>query len=175
MTKLEFTKWLYPSAKMGDINPVFTIAQAALETGWGSTKIGDFNLLGVTKGSSWKGDTLLVLTTEIFDTNDRKFIAPEKVVSITKVVTSGNVRYKYKVYRLFRNYKSLAEALSDHQRILQLPGYADAWPYRKSAVEFAKRICDNKGSKYATDPKYLASMLSIINDVQAIVNRLEHG
>lgn len=174
MTKLEFVKWLYPSAKMGEINTVFTITQAALETGWGATKIGNYNLFGVTKGGSWKGDTLLVLTTEIFDTPDRKFVAPEKVVSITKIVLNGNIRYKYKVYRLFRNYKSLAEALSDHQRILQLPGYADAWPYRKSAVEYAKRICDNKGSKYATDPNYLKSMLSIMKDVQRIVDSLKY-
>lgn len=174
MTKTEFVKWLYPSAKLGDINPVFTITQAALETGWGKTKIGEFNLFGVTKGSSWKGDTILVLTTEIFDTPDRKFLAPEKVVSITKVVMNGNIRYKYKVYRLFRKYKSLSEALSDHQRILQLPGYSDAWPYRKSATEYAKRICDNRGSKYATDPNYLKSMLSIIKDVQKIVDSLKY-
>ena len=174
MTKTEFVKWLYPSAKLGDINPVFTITQAALETGWGKTKIGDYNLFGVTKGSSWKGDTLLVLTTEVFDSPDKKFLAPEKVVSINKVVMNGTIRYKYKVYRLFRKYKSLPEALYDHQRILQLSGYADAWPYRKSAVEYAKRICDNKGSKYATDPNYLKSMLSIINDVQKIVDSLKY-
>ena len=173
MTKTEFVKWLYPAAKLGDIAPVFTITQAALETGWGATKIGDYNLFGVTKGS-WKGDTILVLTTEVFDSPDKKFLAPEKVVSITKFVSNGNVRYRYKVYRLFRKYKSLAEALSDHQRILQLPGYSDAWPYRKSAVEYAKRICDNNGSKYATDPNYLKSMMSIINDVQKIVNSLKY-
>ena len=40
MTKQDFIKFLYPSASLGDINPVFTIAQAALETGWGKTKIG---------------------------------------------------------------------------------------------------------------------------------------
>ena len=174
MDKKDFVKWLYPSAKMGDINPVFTITQAALETGWGATKIGDFNLFGVTKGSSWKGDTILVLTTEIFDTPDKKFLAPEKIVSISKVAMNGTVRYRYKVYRLFRKYRSLSEALSDHQRILQLSGYADAWPYRKSAVEYAKRICDNKGSKYATDPNYLKSMLFIINDVQKIVDSLKY-
>ena len=174
MTKTDFVKWLYPSAKIGEINPVFTIVQAALETGWGKTKIGEYNLFGVTKGSSWKGDTLLVLTTEVFNSPDKKFLAPEKVVSISKVVMNGTVRYKYKVYRLFRKYRSLSEALSDHQRILQLPGYSDAWPYRKSAVEYAKRICDNKGSKYATDPNYLKSMLSIIKDVQNIVDSLKY-
>ena len=174
MTKTEFVKWLYPSAKLGDINPVFTITQAALETGWGKTKIGEYNLFGVTKGSSWKGDTILVLTTEVFDTADRKFFPPEKIVSMKMLIIKGMIRYEYKVYRLFRKYKSLSEALADHQRILQLPGYADAWPYRKSAVEYAKRICDNKGSKYATDPNYLKSMLSIIKDVQNIVDSLKY-
>ena len=52
MTVKDFVKWIYPQArKMGEINPVFVTAQAALESGWGKSAIGN-NLFGITKGSS---------------------------------------------------------------------------------------------------------------------------
>ena len=64
MTVKDFVKWIYPQArKMGEINPVFVTAQAALESGWGKSAIGN-NLFGITKGSSWKGAVRLVTTTE---------------------------------------------------------------------------------------------------------------
>ena len=41
MTVKDFVKWIYPQArKMGEINPVFVTAQAALESGWGKSAIG---------------------------------------------------------------------------------------------------------------------------------------
>ena len=48
------------------------------------------------------------------------------------------------------------------------PGYADAWPYRKDAEEFARHICDNRGSRYATSPAYLSQILSLIRSVRKI-------
>lgn len=40
MTVKDFVKWIYPQArKMGEINPVFVTAQAALESGWGKSAI----------------------------------------------------------------------------------------------------------------------------------------
>ena len=40
MTVNEFVKWIYPQAKLaGDIDPIFTTAQAALESGWGKAAI----------------------------------------------------------------------------------------------------------------------------------------
>lgn len=167
MTTKDFVAWLYPTAvQASDINPVFIVAQAALETGWGKNKIGEYNLFGVTKGSGWTGNVILVDTTEYFSTPNVKFISPEKVISVTKL---GERQYKYKVKRYFRDYKSLTEALSDHMRILQKPGYADAWPYRKSPEEFVKRIVDNVGPKYATSPDYVDTMNKIFNMVRKYV------
>lgn len=72
----------------------------------------------------------------------------------------------YTVYRLFKDFDSLADCLAEHSRLLQKPGFADAWPYRHDAEEFARRICDNRGSKYATSPDYLRQMLSLIVSVR---------
>lgn len=163
----EWAKAIYNSAqKASDISPIFITAQAALETGWGKSTIGKYNLFGVTKGTSWKGKTLLITTSEIFTTDKKKFISPEEVISIKKL-PSG--KYLYKVKRLFRDYSSLEECLSDHMSILQKPGYADAWPYRKSPEEFARRISDCVGCKYATDPNYATLMKSMFYSVRKLL------
>ena len=125
MTVKDFVKWIYPQArKMGEINPVFVTAQAALESGWGKSAIGN-NLFGITKGSSWKGAVRLVTTTEYFSRPDIGFKAPEKVLQVVRL---SEKRYRYTVKRLFRDYDSVADCLADHLAILKKPGFADAWP-----------------------------------------------
>ncbi len=50
--------------------------------------------------------------------------------------------------------------------------YADAWPYRNDAKEYARRLVDNTGAKYATAPNYAAIMASVIDTVANIVKSL---
>ena len=160
--QIEFAKWVYLAAKNGEIDPVFVTAQACLETGWGKSKIGKFNIFGITKGS-WTGKTVLILTTEYFSTPNKVFKAPEIKVSVVKM---GPTKYKYTVKRLFREYDSLKQALDDHTAIFKKDMYADAWPFRNDPVKFAEKICDNMGAKYATSPSYLTSLKSMINQIQ---------
>ena len=48
MTPKEFVAWIYPAAeRIGEISPLFVTAQAALESGWGKSAIGN-NLFGIT-------------------------------------------------------------------------------------------------------------------------------
>lgn len=162
----EFVKWIYPQAKkMGEIDPVFVTAQAALESGWGKSAIGN-NLFGITKGSTWQGAVQLVNTTEYFTTSNVTFNAPEKVMSVTKI---GEKRYKYAVKRLFRDYDSVADCLTDHLAILKKSGYADAWPYRKDARQYVRKIVDNIGSKYATSPDYVQTMDKVFRMIENVV------
>ena len=166
----KFAREVYEAAKAGtDIAPEFVAAQAILESGWGKSKIGKYNLFGVTKGSNWTGKTVLVRTHEYFNTANRKFTLPEKVIAVAYSKTKK--KYYYTVDRLFRDYDSLADCLADHTRILQKPGYADAWPYRHDAEEFARRIADNVGCKYATDPFYINSITKLIRQVRGIVGK----
>lgn len=159
----EFVKWIYPQAQdMGEINPIFTTAQAALESGWGKSAIGN-NLFGITKGSSWKGAVQLVTTTEYFSLPDVKFKQPEKVLEVKQV---GEKRYKYTVKRIFRDYDTVADCLADHLAILKKPGYKDAWPYRQDPKRFVRAIVDNIGSKYATSPDYVETMDNLFDMVE---------
>lgn len=163
----KFCKDIYKAAQnINEISPTFVAAQACLESSWGANIIGKYNCFGITKGSNWTGKTVLVLTTEVFKSPNVKFNPPEKIVSVTKT-PSGN--YRYKVYRLFKDFNSWEDCLKEHLRIFKSPGYADAWAYRKNAREFAKRISDNKGSKYATDPNYANVMSAMIASVERIV------
>ena len=166
-TQCAFARNIYAAAKRAtDIAPEFVTAQAILESGWGKSRIGKFNLFGITRGSNWKGHTVLTLTHEYFNTPTRTFPAPEKVVSVVKSKTGD--RWYYTVYRLFKDFDSLEECLREHTRILQKPCYSDAWPYRKNAEEFVRRICDSKGCKYATSPAYQQQMLQMIKIVRTI-------
>lgn len=166
MKVTDFVKWIYPQAKaMGEINPIFVTAQAALESGWGKSAIGN-NLFGITRGTSWKGAVQLVTTTEYFSRPDVSFKEPEKVLQVVRL---SERRYKYTVKRLFRDYDSMADCLADHLSILRKPGFADAWPYRDDPKEYVRRIVDNIGSKYATSPDYVATMDKLFLMVERVV------
>lgn len=163
----DFCKEVYNAAcKINEISPVFVAAQACLESSWGKNKVGRYNVFGITKGSNWTGKTVLVLTSEVFNSPNVKFASPEKVVSIFK---RKDGRYQYKVYRLFKDFDSMGDCLKEHLRLFKKPGYNDAWPYRKNAREFAKRIVNNVGCKYATDPNYATTMNDMIESVERII------
>ena len=155
--QIEFVKKVYPAAerlaKAGGVSPLFVTAQAALETGWEIRGIGN-NIFGIT---------------EYFKTPTVAFKAPERVVSVEQVAPD---RYKYRVYRLFRVYPTVDACLDDHLALLKKPMYADAWPYRGDAKEYARRLVDNTGAKYATAPNYAAIMASVIDTVANIVKSL---
>ena len=158
----QFCREVYEAAKAGDISPLFITAQACLETGWGQYRIGN-NIFGITKGSTWAGDTVLATTTEYFANNRVTFKSPEQVISITKLAPK---KYKYRVKRLFRSYKTLSECIIDHEQLFKKRIYADAWEYRNNPKEFARRISDNVGGKYATAPDYARVMAAMIDSVE---------
>ena len=165
MTINEFVRWIYPQTKKGDINPIFVTAQAALESGWGKSAIGN-NLFGITKGSTWKGRTRLVTTSEYFSTSNIKFTLPESVLSIKKI---GDKKYHYIVKRLFRDYDSVSDCLNDHLSILRKPQFADAWPYRNSSCLYVRHLQDAIGCKYATSPDYVGTMDKIFGIIEKSV------
>ena len=172
--QISFVKTVYPAAKKlrsndpdNTLHPLFVTAQAALETGWKVKGI-DNNIFGITVGSSWEGDRKLVQTTEVFSNPNIKFKAPEEVLSITPI---GNGKYRYSVKRYFRVYPNLEDCLSDHLDLLKRSMYADAWTYRNDPTEYAKRLVDNTGAKYATDPNYAKTMASMIKMVKNIVKQ----
>ncbi|MCL1936981.1 MAG: glucosaminidase domain-containing protein [Candidatus Azobacteroides sp.] len=147
--KTSFVLTVYPIAeriRLNDSNtahPLFVTAQAALETGWKLRN--DYNLFGIKAGTTWTGKTSTLQTKEYVN---------GQMVSVNQK---------------FRVYDNLEQALKDHQAILHLKGYADAWTSKDDPYQFAEKIVDNVGSKYATDPNYAKKMKQIIDEVYKIV------
>lgn len=111
-----------------------TIAQAALESGWGARAPGN-NLFGIKADRSWKGKTVDIPTHE--------YVADERVNLVAK----------------FRAYASIDDCIADRARFLKgMPRYAPC--FREATGEAWARALQKAG--YATDPKYADSLIAVM-------------
>jgi flagellum-specific peptidoglycan hydrolase FlgJ len=143
------------------ISAIFIVAQAALESGWGKSSIGN-NVFGITASSNWKGKKQLLTTMEYHDTQTVKY--PE-VISITW--DPERKKYKYVVKRYFRDYDSIEEAFLDHARVLSLPHFAHAQPYKADPLAFAQALQAGP-KKYATSPRYAEVLGRVVEIIESI-------
>ncbi len=126
------------------------IAQAALETGWGTSQPADAsggsnNLFGIKAGANWNGAHVTSRTTEFED----------------GVATTERAR--------FRAYGSVAENLGDYVRLLRdNPRYAAALNTGADVRAFAHAL--QRGG-YATDPESASKILSVVDRVDELQGR----
>jgi len=116
------------------------LAQAALESGMGDSKIGEYNVFGI-KGSGSRG-SLLVDTFEY----------------------SGGRRFETRAY--FANFGSWDEALREHAEVLNTPVFEKAMRHKDDPVAFAHALT----GKYATDPKYGAKLVATMREQNLIAD-----
>lgn len=138
MTPAEFIEAILPGARTtqrtAGIPVSFTIAQAALESGWGSRVRGN-NLFGIKADKSWAGDTVDIPTHEV--------IHGERVAVTAK----------------FRSYGNWADCLQDRAKFfVQNPRYAKCFR-EKTGVNWARAVAV---AGYATDPGYADTLIAII-------------
>jgi flagellar protein FlgJ len=112
------------------------VAQAALETGWGSSRPGEsHNYFGIKAGASWSGASVSADTTEFVD----------------GVARGERAR--------FRAYGSVAENVGDYVRVLRdNPRYASALGTGGDVRAFANAL--QRGG-YATDPEYANKLVTV--------------
>jgi flagellar protein FlgJ len=115
------------------------VAQAALETGWGTSQPKDAsgtsnNYFGIKAGASWRGASVSAETTE--------FVAGQAGRE-----SAG-----------FRTYGSVAESVADYVRVLREPRYAAARGTGSDVRAFADAL--QRGG-YATDPEYANKLVTI--------------
>jgi flagellar protein FlgJ len=137
MTPKEFLAWLKPHAlrlqQEFGIPAAVIAAQAALETGWGKSAVGN-NLFGI----KWTGEGPSV------DAKTTEYIGGEKKTVVAK----------------FRAYASPYESLRDHSEfLLENPRYGQALAVADDPEQFAEEL---QRAGYATDPKYAAKLKSIM-------------
>lgn len=126
------------SRKYG-LNPFVTMAQAALETGWGKHAPGNM-YFGIKAGSSWTGKKQLLWTTEYI--NGRRV----------------------KVQDWFRAYDTPAESFEDYARLITSRSwFKNALQYQHDELKYITEI--QKGG-YATDPNYVTKIMSIVNTLK---------
>ncbi len=122
------------------VDPRAIIAQAALETGWGTHQPADShggsnNLFGIKAGAGWKGASVESGTTEFVD---------------------GSAQGEQ---ARFRAYGSVAENVADYVRVLRdNPRYSAALGTGSDVRAFATAL--QRGG-YATDPDYASKLVSI--------------
>jgi len=121
--------------------PSVTAAQAALETGYGKSKIAN-NMFGIkaigAHSPYWKGAAQAAKTTEVLNG------------------TAGTYNLE------FRAYDSVTDSIKDHSYfLLQNPRYSKAGVFTAKTPEDQARALQAAG--YATDPGYADKLIQIIN------------
>lgn len=142
MDKKEFINSVKDGALKGyadyRILPSLTIAQAILESGWGSSQLSvrAKNLFGIKAFSNWRGDKITLPTTEWY--GDRK-----------QVINAD-----------FRAYESFNESIEDHSKLIANARYK---PVRECSdyKEACRKIYE---CGYATDPTYPEKLIRIIQE-----------
>lgn len=146
-TKKNFINTMAPIAsaieKDFGIRPLITMAQSALESGWGVSglTVQANNLFGFTKGS-WTGDVIYLPTREY---RDGKWVVEN---------------------RAFRKYKSWYDSVKNWAEIISgLSRYASAYRYAKAGdvQGFASAVAQGG---YATDPGYAGKVVAFANAVR---------
>lgn len=131
------------TAKEIGCSPEAIVAQAALETGWGKSAIGN-NVFGIKADSSWLGVKRLVTT--------REFVNGQYIT----------------IQDWFRDYSSLAEGLEDHFQFLKVnTRYADVFDPDNSLSDedYFKRL---QADGYATDPHYAKALMDMLGSVRGV-------
>lgn len=133
-----FVRLIGPAAKQSmartEVPASVTIAQAALETGWGGSTIGNAkNLFGI-KGTGPAGSVTMP-TREYL--NGRSVTVQDK----------------------FRAYNTWSESIDDHSKLLQGSRYRPAMAYKGNPDMFAAQL---QRCGYATDPSYAKKLVSIM-------------
>lgn len=144
LTPKEFTTKYYSFAKTCEdntgISAVFTLAQAALESGWGARALGN-NFFGIraTKGTP---------------ANKKQTFKTFEYFNGKRVNVMGE----------FRKYESPEECFEDHARLLiDTPRYAEAMKVKSNPY----RLCDEIAKAgYATAPDYASVLKQICRMIQ---------
>lgn len=144
MSVRDFTEVLAPYAEASEkdtsVPALFSLAQAALETGWGK-KVKGNNLFGIKDTDGINGNEIEFLTTEYNKKTGWR-----------------------KVKQWFRKYDSFKESFDDHGKFfIKNKRYAEAMKHTNDPVEFARLIA-NAG--YATDPDYYNKIVMIMNMIK---------
>lgn len=167
MTKQDYVNKFYPGAKKSQDKTGFsalaTLAQGALESGWGDVAPGNM-LFGVKDTDGINGNEQLLTTTEYSRNANAKF---PRIISVTPVIRKGQKYYKYKIKDYFRKFDTIEECFTDHiQFFLRNRRYSEAVKVRQDPYKFIEAIAK---AGYATDPNYALLLKNIAHSIEQLI------
>jgi len=165
MIPKDFVAAYYPFAKQTQdktgISAIAILAQAALESGWGSSAPGNM-FFGIKDTDGVNGNEQLLKTSEYLATNTVKF---PQILSVTWDSTKKLYHYLVKDY--FRKYDTPEQCFTDHANFFfNNSRYAMALTVRQDPFLFTTEVA-NAG--YATAPGYSDLLHKIINVIKQYV------
>lgn len=165
LTPCEFVSAYYSYAveteRKTGIDARFTLAQAALETGWGASAPGNLFFGIKARPGAPENKRQLLRTREILPTQQAKF--PE-ILSVRPLALG---KYEYIVRDWFRKYDTPEESFTDHANFfLENKRYAKALQARNNPYRFAEAIAQ---AGYATDPYYANTLKKLIQRIDRVV------
>lgn len=122
------------------VDPKLLIAQAALETGWGSSLQASqhgFNMFGIKAGQTWSGHAQQHQTTEVYNGREIRQQAS------------------------FRHYQSIDESFNDYVALIQ-SRYQSAQAQAANPQAYVQQLSQNG---YATDPLYAQKIISVYDSI----------
>ncbi|GHU79673.1 hypothetical protein FACS1894145_4330 [Bacteroidia bacterium] len=164
MKPKDFVEKYYPFAlktqEEKGIDARFTLAQTAVESGWGEHAPGN-NFFGIkAPKSAAVYEKQLLKTKEVFKDKNQGNRFP-KVISM---IRRADGKYLYTVKDWFRKYTTPDECFSDHADFFsKYNRYAEALKYKSDPNRFAEEIAK---AGYATDPNYAKTLKSVIKTIE---------
>ena len=148
------------SEKKTGISHLFTLAQAALESGWGERGVGN-NFFGIKAGKDTPANKKqLFKTTEVLNAPNLGYKFPQ-VMSIYEL---PNGKYKYEVKDWFRKYDTPEECFTDHAEFFfRNKRYAKALLVRNDPYKFAEEVAK---AGYATATNYAKILKDVIKTIE---------
>lgn len=159
-----YRRFAEQSQEKTGIDARFTLAQAALESGWGRSAPGNM-FFGVKANPATvsANKRQLLLTSEVMSDEHQSARFP-KVVSITK---RPDGKFLYRVWDWFRKYDTPEECFTDHAALFHNnKRYAKALEVRHDPYLFAAEIAE---AGYATAPDYAKTLHRMINQINELL------
>ena len=163
MTPKEFIKQYKPFAleteRKTGISHLFTLAQAALESGWAKSVHGNMFFGVKADAHTPENQRQLLLTTEVLSTPKARF--PQ----ILKITPRSDGKYTYLVKDWFKKYATPEECFTDHaQFFFKNKRYAKALEVKADPYKFAEEVAK---AGYATAPDYASSLKKLIKMIES--------
>lgn len=167
MKPSEFVKEYYGFAKTTEektgIDARFTLAQAALESGWGKSAVGNM-FFGVKAGKNTPDNKKQLLSTrEVLSNPNASF----PVVISKKKRSDG--KWEYRVKDWFRKYDTPEESFTDHANFfIENKRYHKALLVKDDPYKLAEEVAK---AGYATDPNYADTLKKIIKMIESNLSK----